>query len=62
MADVFILDKTHDLIRSTDDNGYYIQEFANDGKGTSRTSVIYKTSRDAFTAYRDNTVKYGKWD
>ena len=56
------LDNTHDLIDSPDDNGHYIQEYKMDGKGTSRNSIIYPTSRDAWTAYRDNTVKYKEWD
>ncbi len=55
---VTALDKTHDLVFSQDEAGWYIQEYANDGRGTSRKSKIYKTSRDAWTAYRDKTVIY----
>jgi hypothetical protein len=56
------LDERHDLVYSPNDNGWYIQEFGKLGTGDSRTSKIYKTSRDAWTAYRDNTVRYGKWE
>ena len=61
MKVVYALSQTVDLIHSPNEGGSYLRESKNDGKGTIRTSTIFKTSRDAWTAFRDNTVQYGKW-
>jgi len=62
MNDIVTLSKTIDLVYSSDDNGFYLQEYKNDGKGTTRTSKIYTSGYEARSAYRDGTVDWGIWE
>lgn len=52
---------TVDLIESPDDNGYYFEEYAYDGKGTTRHSQVFKYIAESIVAFENKKVKWGKW-
>lgn len=57
-----VLTNTIDIVHSPDDNGYYLQEYKFDGKGTTRTSPIYTSRVLLMLDYRQGKIKWGKWE
>ena len=56
-----VLTSTIDIVHSPYDNGYYLQEYKFDGKGTTRTSTIYASRVLLVLDYRQGKIKWGKW-
>ncbi len=58
---VIKIDGKVDLVHDEDNDCYYLQEYAYDGRGTTRESIEYRTLPDAVAVYRTGTVEWGDW-
>ena len=61
-SSITTINKTVDLVHSPDDGGYYLQEYKNDGKGTTRNSPIYKDKNRVMALFNNDVIPWGKWE
>ena len=56
-----ILDTRVDVVYDEEDDCWYLQEYANDGKGTTRESKAFHSADDAVRAHWSKQVDWQEW-
>jgi len=62
MEGVKAINRTVDVVHDEDAGRWYLQEYALDGKGTTRISQMFLSADDAVKAYDAQQVDWQEWD